>query len=294
MPSVTRHAFGCPACGAHLTPPLRALPAWVPRDGVELCCEVPEGYWSVREDARGRPTHPVAVNPHDLQGVAPHPDMHRRVGCCGVSYRPGQPNVLCARCGAEVGYELTDGDHVQHAVFLAESPRAAVVVAEPDDDALRARFDARVGDPRALPADAGWSAVPERLRVDPERLYDDPQDPARFPALHDLDARVVGRELRVALDGVWVRPPWPDGERDRVVALGAIPLGGGPEPLFWWVDLPTSPDARDRHQWSQWRVDDTLCVSWERWPGARSTRGPGVGFRVPREHWEMVWRAALA
>ncbi len=290
---VTRHAFGCPTCGARFTPLLRALPAWVPRDAADRCCEVPEGFWSLRDDPRGRPHHPVAVSPHDLLGVVPHPESGRRVGCCGVSYRAGLPNVLCARCGAEAGYELSDGDHVPHAAFLAETRCAAADTGEPDDDALRARFEARGEDVGALPEDAGWSALPERLRVDPERLYDDPQDPALFPALHDLDVRVAGREVRVALDGVWVRPPWPDAERDRVVALGAIPTGGDAEPLFWWTDVPVAPGAFDRHQWHQWRVRDTLCVAWERWPGGRSTRAPGVGFRVPREHWEFVWRAAL-
>jgi hypothetical protein len=291
---VTRHAFGCPHCGAPFTPPLRALPPWVPRDAADRCCEVPEGYWSLRDDARTRPNHPVAVNPHDLQGVIPHPDSGRRVGCCGVSYRAVQPNVLCARCGAEAGYELTDGDHVPHAVFVAQTPCAAADTAEPDDDTLRARFEARRGDAGSLPADAGWFAVPERLRVNPDLLYDDPQDAALFPALHDLDVRVVGHEVRLALDGVWVRPPWPDGERDRVVALGAIPLGGSAEPLYWWADVPTGAGTFDRHQWHQWRVGDAVCVSWERWPNSRSTRAPGVGFQVPREHWEFVWRAALA
>lgn len=291
---VQRTVFGCPGCNARWTDALRPLPAWLPRDAHGLCGESPAGFWSRRDDLRARPDHPVAVHVHDVKNLRPHPDPYRRIGCCGVGFRAALPNLLCARCGAEAGYELTDGDHCRHAVFLPMHKRLTIVTDEPDDDALHARFVARQSSAATPRPDAGMDAAPARLRVDPEAIWaDDLQRPAHFPKLHSLGVAVTGTEVRLSLDGVWLRPPWPESERDRVLALGALPRGRADAPLYWWRDLP-GPDGRvDRHQWHQWGVQGALCVAWQRMPGARSDGSPCVGFRVVWSAWADAWRAAL-
>lgn len=293
--SIERTVFGCAVCHARWTAPLRALPAWLQGGARELCTEVPTGWWSLRDEPRGRPGHPAVVHPHDVKNLIPHEDIQRRIGCCGVGYREGLPNLRCARCGVDAGYELSDGDHCYHAVFFPLAGCVRVPVDEPDDDTLHARFEARRGEQGALPEDAGMAALPLDLKVDPDAVWgDDVPRVSAFTELSDLEVRIVGRELRVRLDGVWFRPPWPEGERDRLIALGAIPRGRAHEPLFWWTDLPAAQGDPDHHRWNQWCVDGALCVVWERWPGGQSRDGSQVAFRVPWPHWLAVWRAALA
>ncbi len=293
--SIERTVFGCAVCHARWTAPLRALPAWLVGGTTERCTEVPTGWWTLRDDPRGRPGHPAVVHPHDVKNLIPHEDPHRRVGCCGVSYRQGLPNLRCARCGADAGYELSDGDHCHHAVFLPLDGCVIVPVDEPDDAALRARFEARRSAPGEPPADQGMAALPATLTVDVDAVWgDDVPVVSAFVEVTDLAVRVTGTELRVRLDGVWVRPPWPEGERDRLVALGAVARGRAHEPLFWWTDLPAAQGDPDRHRWHQWCVDGALCVVWERWPGAQSRGGSQVAFRVSWPRWLDAWRAALA
>ena len=78
----------------------------------DRCTDAPPGTWRRQVDRRQRPGAPIVVGPDDVCQVTLHPEVRRRIGCCGVSYRQGEPNLLCRGCGAEVGYMLTDGDHV--------------------------------------------------------------------------------------------------------------------------------------------------------------------------------------
>jgi hypothetical protein len=225
--SISRQVFGCPTCGNRFTPPLRRLPEALRVRSGARCCEAPEGFYVVHDAPMDRPGCGVAVNPHDVRNVIPHPDPYRRAGCCGVSYVTRLPNLRCARCGDDVGYELSDGDHAEHVIYLPTQPRAEVPCDEPGDASVMARAEARWRIPDPAPADEGLDALPARLRVEVDTLFErEPQDPSRFPALHDVGVAVHAREVRLFLDGVCVRPPWPEGERDRVVALGAIPGGG--------------------------------------------------------------------
>ena len=292
--SVSRQVFGCPTCGNRFTPPLRRLPEALRVRSGARCCEAPEGFYVVHDAPMDRPGCGVAVNPHDVRNVIPHPDPYRRAGCCGVSYVTRLPNLRCARCGDDVGYELSDGDHAEHVIYLPTHPRAEVPCDEPGDASVMARAEARWRIPDPAPADEGLDALPARLRVEVDTLFErEPQDPSRFPALHDVGVAVHAREVRLFLDGVCVRPPWPEGERDRVVALGAIPGGGASVPLCWWSTEPARGSGHNLHHWYQWRVGETLCVLWDRWPESCSTDRLGVAFQLPWELWELAWREAL-
>ncbi|MFE3021536.1 hypothetical protein [Streptomyces sp. NPDC059256] len=47
------------------------------------------------------------LHPDDVPGTALHPDPGRRNGCCGLDGRDG-PNLVCARCHAEVATKESD------------------------------------------------------------------------------------------------------------------------------------------------------------------------------------------
>ncbi|WP_203691886.1 hypothetical protein [Catellatospora coxensis] len=52
------------------------------------------------------PSCTVLINPDDLLVRRAHPDVLRRVGCCGPSGIDG-PNLVCG-CGAEIATEVAD------------------------------------------------------------------------------------------------------------------------------------------------------------------------------------------
>jgi hypothetical protein len=52
-------------------------------------------------------TQTVVINPLDGQLLRPHRESSRLSGCCRRDGLGG-PNLLCARCGAEVGVEISD------------------------------------------------------------------------------------------------------------------------------------------------------------------------------------------
>jgi hypothetical protein len=291
---IVRSVFGCASCGQAWTPPLRRLPAWIEQDGRwDVCSDSPVGTWSLRPEPRGRPGCPVALNLENAPGLLIHPEVQRSIGCCGISYREQKPNLLCP-CGAEAAYRLSDGDHCNHAAFVAATPLETIECDEPDDATLLARFTSRrEATALALP-DAGMDAIPRHLRVIADGLWnDDLQTPALFPALSRCSMQVSGLEVRLALDGLWIRPPWPDGERDRAIALGVLPRGRADDPLSWWSDQPAGAPAANRHQWWQWCVDGELCVAWQRGQGTTFNDPEAVAFRLPAELWELAWREAL-
>jgi hypothetical protein len=138
-------------------------------------------------------------------------------------------------------------------------------------------------------------AIPAHLRVIADTLWnDDLQNPSLFPELTDFSVLICGLDVRLSLDGILVRPPWPDGERDRLIALRALPRGLLNEPLAWWSDANTGAARTDRHQWWQWCVDGELCVAWQRAPNGVFSEREAVAFRVPWELWELAFREALS
>lgn len=256
---------------------LEALQTW------DECSECPAGTWAPRPEPRGRPEHPVALNLADVRGLVIHEEVRRRIGCCGVSYRERLPNLRCERCRLEAAFRQSDGDHCRHAIYVSATPVATEFLKEPDDAELEAMFVAQrmiVG----TIEDAGMDAVPRRLRALAEAVWDaDVQRIELFPPLADFSLTVVGLEVGLTLDGVTVRPPWPDGERERVIAMQTLPRGWADEPLYWWADV-----HGQRHEWFQWVVGDELCVAWQSGRAAEV-----VAFRLPWEIWELSFREAL-
>lgn len=53
------------------------------------------------------PRETVLIHPDDARGLRPHPDRSRRNGCCRLDGLDG-PNLVCARCGAEIATEVSD------------------------------------------------------------------------------------------------------------------------------------------------------------------------------------------
>ena len=291
---IERRRFGCPSCGALWTPPLRELPAWLDaRTRRDACAEAPVGTWVRRPCPRGRPEHPVAVNIDDGRGLALHEDYHRTQGCCGVGHRERLPNLRCQGCGAEAAYRLSDGNHCSHAFFLPEPALITEQADEPSDDELRERFEARLGCSEPPLDDAGFDGLRPRFDSEAARWVEDAEAPAVFPTLRDLQVRLRGLEVRLELDGLLVRPPWPDDERDRLLALGALARGRPEETVAWWSTLSEGDGARSQHEWRQWCVGDELCVTWERRRGTSGGPQPVIAFRLPWELWELAWREAL-
>lgn len=104
----TYAALVCPACGAALTGPLRALPdarlfaarPVIRRQGIRAT----QGFWrraDPGERSQDLPTEafPMTIHPHDL--LVPQVEASNS-GCCGVFSADGTANLHC-RCGGAVG-----------------------------------------------------------------------------------------------------------------------------------------------------------------------------------------------
>ncbi|MFD0371144.1 hypothetical protein [Streptomyces sp. NPDC127114] len=65
-----------------------------------------DGSGTAREDLPTA-TNTVVINPLDGQLLRPHWESSRISGCCRRDGLGG-PNLLCARCGTEVGVEISD------------------------------------------------------------------------------------------------------------------------------------------------------------------------------------------
>lgn len=105
--------FTCRRCGGTLTRPVRRLEAVPERHhdgGFEFDPTMAPGTWAT-EPRRVVPTDDgrsvtidsfQVLNREDLTGLTDHPDPRRHVGCCGRDGGHG-PNIVCPRCGAEIG-----------------------------------------------------------------------------------------------------------------------------------------------------------------------------------------------
>ena len=260
----------------------------------DVCSDSPAGTWSLRPEPRCRPEHPVALNIADVQGLVLHEETMRIIGCCGVGYRDKLPNLRCAKCQYEGAFRLSDGDHCNHAIFVPATPLAVVQSDELDDATLLELFTARRAMGKTSLPDAGMDGLPAHLRVIADSLWnDDLQNPALFPELKDFSVLVSGLEVRLSLDGVVVRPPWPDGERDRMLALCAVPRGLPDDALSWWHDENGNTAQRMRHHWWLWCVGGEICVAWQRAPHGVYSEREAVAFRLPWELWDVAFREAL-
>lgn len=192
-------------------------------------------------------------------------------------------------------HDIDERCHVDiDAIFVSATPLTTMLSDEPDDDTLQALFSARRTAANAPLPDAGMNAIPKHLRVIADTLWgDDLQNPSLFPELTDFSVAMSGLEIRLSLDGVVIRPPWPDGERDRLIALGAVPRGLPNDPLTWWSNAKTSAGQEERDHWWQWCVGSDLCVAWQRAPNSAFSEHEAVAFRLPWELWELAFREAL-
>ncbi|GLX19675.1 hypothetical protein Slala02_29900 [Streptomyces lavendulae subsp. lavendulae] len=113
--SEVRVVFRCRSCTAPLSNPLEQR-EWTPQPPVSGRehytygpSTVPVGSFSADPDPYA-PAGPVAtwvINPLDGVLLRPHLDPTRLYGCCRRDGLGG-PNLLCARCGSEVGIEISD------------------------------------------------------------------------------------------------------------------------------------------------------------------------------------------
>ncbi|GAA3624219.1 hypothetical protein ACLIYM_13055 [Streptomyces fenghuangensis] len=124
--------FRCRSCRAEVTAPVREVP--LPH-GAKAPCDMPRGqvcpprlppgafaaerFGEAGRGARGPRPVPV-LNPGDLRGTRHTDDPARLNGCCGLDGMDG-PNLLCARCGAELATESSDCWTWQQVALLPEA-----------------------------------------------------------------------------------------------------------------------------------------------------------------------------
>lgn len=222
----TRAVLVCPACGAALTAPLRAVPdarlfappPTIRRQGLRAT----QGFWrraEAGEVSQGVPTDafPVSIHPHDL--LVDQVETSNS-GCCGVYTVDGGPNLHC-RCGAPVGV-LNDECVFDLEVRLVPCwhivADGAASVGEPDDDAVRRRLDR-------------WSGV--RFASPPVSMdtYWD-WSSSEVPTVHEVQclelALVPGDEgvtLQAVVDGRSIALPLAPVDLVRAIALERLPVG---------------------------------------------------------------------
>jgi len=271
---VETQALGCRACGAQLTEWLRAWP--LTDEGRAVQTEVPVGTFAPRPSHR-RSGFPVAVHLSSTVGLREHPEGRRSIGCCGISYREGQPNLVCAGCGAEAGYRLSDGDHCVHGLFLADH------VVDRQGVELPELVDVQV----PAVAARGFEALHARYPL-PDHIAWEPDEAYALEEREEasLAVAVVDGAVQLEVGGVIVRPPWPEAEQRRLRMLGAVAEGSALEPVEWWF-VPAGTVHADeraaRHDWMHWRDGPWMGLAWSH--GDRM-----AGVKVAHR----AWRAALA
>jgi hypothetical protein len=85
-----------------------------------LPARMTSGTYAVGPEVNG-----FVLNPDDVKGTELHPEPHRGGGCCGLDGLNG-PNLVCARCGAEIGTKESDCWTQQQVVML---PKAVKLIA---------------------------------------------------------------------------------------------------------------------------------------------------------------------
>ena len=111
----------CARCGKRLTAAIAETappaPATEETRGTHqsLPARMTSGTYAVSPEMNG-----FVLNPDDVKSTEPHPDPRRRNGCCGLDGLNG-PNLVCARCGAEIGTKQSDCWTQQQVVMLPEA-----------------------------------------------------------------------------------------------------------------------------------------------------------------------------
>lgn len=278
--------FGCPRCAAPLTPWLRELT--LPEARATLESEtwmLPGGTFVHRDGAllAGRLAVPVQGQyPWLLAPLGPaflreHPEAVRTIGCCGLSFVPGLPNLVCP-CGQEVGFGYRDCCN-PHWYAL----HASVTVEQRDDPAPSGPPDERLAQARALvagalPAVAAWPA--NRPHVE----HADPSTWRAAPRLRDLGLQCGGgvespllmfRSTQLPRATALVVPiPW--AQLVRFMVLAEEPAGCPDVPLTWQFgarDAPTVQVARSG--------TTVLITVWQRehtW-----------AVRISASRWRKAW-----
>jgi hypothetical protein len=221
----------CPACGAALTTPLRAVPdarlfvapPAIRRQGIQSS----QGFWRRAppgELSQGVPTDsfPVSIHPHDL--------LFRQVeasgwGCCGVYSADGRANLHC-RCGGPVGV-LVDECVFDVEVRLGASWRLGA----DDDHADGSDDDDDQADARVRAALDRWSRV--RFAEPPicvDTYWD--WEPSEVPTVHAVEHLELalmpsddGVGLHATVDGRAFPLPLAPIDLLRAIALRRLPIG---------------------------------------------------------------------
>jgi hypothetical protein len=292
--------FGCLRCSVPWTVPLRRAPDCFEHEAHDRCVQVPPGTWR-SEPNRNRPDAPVVVGPDAVRSPTFHPDAGRRVGCCGVAYRAGKPNLLCPGCGMEAGYLLMDGDHVPWSAAFPSHVLEQVSAERASDEEVASQLRAFDGlvhaakPGRAFPMSEAdfvrdWHEGRDLLAREP--FMDDPEclGLEDVPELGEFElVPQPGGRMAMVLDGHTTFLPWPASEVRRSLALQSFMRGSAEETSYLYVDHPVCEGGL-REEWSDWRLEGQLLVMWERrLPQTATYRA----FRLPLSAWADAWKLAL-
>ena len=275
----------------------------------------PEGMWFSDPNKQQRPSAPIVISIFDLLDTQFHPDPRRINGCCGVSFRFGQPNLLCPKCRHPIAYFLADGDHTPWAVYLPD-----VVVEEEEMEAkgeeeIRTLLMLWNGIVRAPDIDLLLPQTAEALEEEwygTKHLFcplanDDPESLRLedIPSLYELELwPYPNGQIAISMDGHLSFLPWPIMENRRHIVLGPSPCGTPREPKWFYIDyhneyknpishawlksnLPYGEAIRD--EWNSWMLDGEMVVMWSR--NNHPSKANRL-FRVPYAVWHEAWVSA--
>jgi len=293
------YRFACHACGASLSAPLRVL------DEPSLLARHESHTWLVGESgfvpARSALVPPGLDNQPGFHGwiapqprsrVALHPSWSRTVGCCGLSHSSfTDGNLVCARCGAEVGvgYEDCCGPH-----WAGLFERVTLTTEEapdpwPDElgvrcELLRETLDASLPDGLSAPG-SDW------LRGSASACFFDPTSWDHAPHVEQPALSLAGSadapELVLTAssfpEGAGLRLPVPFVVLARLALVGEPPYGPPERPLPWQSSDAEGPEVNVARDEATGRV--FLGVTG---------RDANVTLRLDEGAWTGAWRALYA
>lgn len=239
------------------------------------------------------------IAPQPRGRVAVHPSVERTVGCCGLAYRSlAEGNLVCARCGVEVGvgYEDCCGPH-----WAALFERVAHTAEEADDpwpgelggrcERLREVLDASRADGLGAPGGEWLRGARSADFCEPESW--DHAARVEAPVL-SLAGSAGAPELVLGAasfpGGTGLRIGVPFAVLARLVVVGEAVDGPPESPLTWQAsdgaEASVAVDAASARVFvglSGRGVDVQLCLEEGAWTGAwgalRVQLGGGEGGR---------------
>ncbi len=241
----TLHRFHCHACGAHLTEWLEEISdSELVSHHASSTAFVPRGYVINAEQTkhyRGLLAARWMVAPMARAQVALHSDSERTIGCCGLSYRHGQANLVCAQCSVEVamGYEDCCGPH--WAAFVPEIGHEVELHPDEDDEPrLRdavAHLDAHLARASGVLHDSNVGEGPRYNDV----CCDEPAAWERYaPRISGVSLTIDGEQLIVHTDslgsGGALVVATPRVMLVRLLCASITPWGEVDLPLTWRAD----------------------------------------------------------